>query len=191
MQNTSPWPEALPPEIRAQLEDGVRYKAYYHVLLSHIDRLNDPDEGDPLERIVGDLAGAYDRVAAADTPMQRMRTYYSFHGLEPWLAPGTQVWVDEVVEGQPAVVRYVVQSVFVAPDNRVQCVLEPAVVRGEYRYIVRPVLSLRSASNAPTFFELAMHNPKFAEEFGPRDAVDSPRSPQAEPPRRRRQHGDA
>lgn len=184
MQNTSVWPEDLAPEIRAQLEDAARHRAYFQVLLAHIDRLNDPDEGDPLERVVQDLTGAYERVAAADTPMQRMRTYYSFHGLEPWLAPGTQVWADEQVEGQPALTRYVVQSTFVSPDNRVHCVLESPVVRSGYHYVVRPVLSLRSASNAPTFFDLAMRNPKFAQEFGHNKVSGEPPAFQTVPRRR-------
>lgn len=143
-----------------------RAQAYCDVLFAHIDRLKDPCEDvDPLERIVGDLTQAFDRVAASDSDMNRLRTYYRYHGLEPWPAAGTALWVDDPLYEGALALEGRVQVTFEGNDYRVYCVLEIQRDTG-FEYIVSKVLELRPAPGAPTYLEAGMRNPRFAQEFG-------------------------
>jgi len=136
-------------------------RAYADVLFSHIDRLNDVCEEDPLEGIVQSLRAAFDRVTLVDPVMNRNEVWRAARANEPWPEPGLRVWYETQEPGRARKLQEAkVMMTFRGEDERGWCLL--AVDKD---YVTKPVLALRDKVEGPAYWQIEMRKPEVARRF--------------------------
>jgi hypothetical protein len=136
-------------------------RAYADVLFSHIDRLNDVCEEDPLEGIVQSLRAAFDRVTLVDPVMNRNEVWRATHANEPWPSPGQAVWYEVQEHNRARKLQDAkVMMTFRGEDGRGWCLLQVGK-----DYVTKPILALRDKIEGPSYWELEMLKPEVARRF--------------------------